>query len=173
MEHGNLTQNQRNLHFGPWNQDKLLWFCVLSDTLSSRHRSTCLADLGHTSLNLAGEKSQRSVQVRSEEICTQGCHISEDALMASTSHLSINSIESMVDVGRTVSRDRRFCLSGHTRAVVNMRNYLNYSVKDPKVRDGRCKECKEKPETIQHVTASCTPTTSHCSDTPRHTYASG
>lgn len=66
-----------------------------------------------------------------------------------------------------------FALAAIQEQLVNMRNYLNYSVKDPKVRDGRCKEYKEKPETIQHVTASCTPTTSHCSDTPRHTYASG
>jgi hypothetical protein len=39
--------------------------------------------------------------------------------------------------------------------VVHTRNYQKYVTKDPGVRDDRCRKCREKPETIQHITAAC------------------
>ena len=39
--------------------------------------------------------------------------------------------------------------------VVNTKNYRKHIIKDPSVRDDRCRKCNEKAETIQHIMSAC------------------
>jgi len=146
----------KNLHNG---QVKLLrtYFYQRKQT-SPLHRSACLADRAYTPLNLANGAEQANEIINSkadkhQEWRNKALHgrhphdLDQPYVDKAASNAWLRS-------GELFPETEGFMIAIQDQ-VVNTRNYLKHIVKDPQIQDDKCRKCREKPETIQHITTAC------------------
>lgn len=125
---------------------------------SPLHRSACLADRSYTPLNLASEIVQTNELIPNREEKHQEWR--SKALHGRHPHdLDQHHVDKMasnawLSSGELFPETEGFMVAIQDQ-VVNTKNYMRHIIRDPQIRDDRCRKCQEKPETIQHITAAC------------------
>ncbi|KAI5720807.1 hypothetical protein M8J77_011910 [Diaphorina citri] len=125
---------------------------------SPLHANICAADQNYTPLNLASTDVQRNESIISNQEKNMewrskplhGRHPHD------TDHTFVDKIASHAWLvnGELFPETEGFMVAIQDQ-VVNTKNYMKHIIKDPNVRDDRCRRCKEKAETIQHITSGC------------------
>lgn len=146
----------KNLHN---NQVKMLrtYFHNRRET-STLHQLACLTDQGYTPLNLAKEEKQRNEAITSTEEkhkewrakVLHGRHPHD----LDQPHVDKQASNEWLRAGELFPETEGYLIAIQDQ-VICTKNYKKYILKEPGVTDDRCRKCREKPETIQHITAAC------------------
>lgn len=125
---------------------------------SQLHIAICSSDVRYSPLNLGDTEPQQNEKVTSvvekidswKRMALHGRHPND----LSDRHVDKSASNAWLTNGCLFPETEGFLVAIQDQ-VINTRNYQRYIIKDPSVQDDRCRKCKEKTETIQHITSAC------------------
>ncbi|KAL1448377.1 hypothetical protein WDU94_008928 [Cyamophila willieti] len=125
---------------------------------SALHEIVCACDLNYTPLNLTSASPQantcvisnqdKNTEWRSKTLHGRHPHDTDQTFVDKEAS------NAWLKNGELFPETEGFMIAIQDQ-VVNTRNYLKHIVKDPNVQTDKCRRCRDKPETIQHVTSAC------------------
>uniref|UniRef100_A0A8D8RDC3 Reverse transcriptase domain-containing protein n=1 Tax=Cacopsylla melanoneura TaxID=428564 RepID=A0A8D8RDC3_9HEMI len=126
--------------------------------VSELHSSICQNDRNYTPLNLADEEEQESGNdltndQKHDEWMRRSLH-GRYPHEVNQPHVDKLASYAWLTSGELMPETEGFFVAIQDQ-VINTKNYLKHIVRDPQVLDDRCRKCREKPETIQHITSAC------------------
>lgn len=137
------------------------FFYIKSD-LSEIHRVIAQNDNNYTPLNLKQKEltdntenlrnrnPQKDMEENWKKKALHGRHPHD----LSQSHIDSKASNMWLKTGSLFPETEGFLIAIQDQ-VINTKNYRKYIIKDPTIRDDKCRKCNTQPETIQHITGAC------------------
>lgn len=124
---------------------------------SALHASICLADESFTPLNLKTiHQDEERIQTTEEKVqqwksmALHGRHPND----LNRNNVDKDASNAWLKSGSLYPETEAFLIAIQDQ-VINTRNYQKFITKNAQITDDKCRRCKEKPETIQHITGAC------------------